>query len=88
LIQQLLDASKMKKQFSVEDINTALGLGRKSLEVQKKGRTETINRINHKFKVTSKSTTDLIERVRLKEDKRFYSYVINNENAQKINIEM
>lgn len=88
LIQQLLDASKINKQFSVEDINTALGLGRKSLEVQKKGRTETINRINHKFKVIYKSGTDLIERVRLKEDKRFYHYVINEENAQKINKEM
>ena len=88
LIQQLLDASKMKKQFSVEDINTALGLGRKSLEVQKKGRTETINRINHKFKVIYKSSTDLIERVRLKEDKRFYHYIINQENATMLNKEM
>ena len=84
LIQQLLDASKLNKQFSVEDINTALGLGRKSLEVQKKGRTETINRINHKFKVIYKSSTELIERVRLKEDKRFYNYFINKENVQKM----
>jgi hypothetical protein len=88
LIQQLLNASKLNKQFSVEDINTALGLGRKSLEVQKKGRTETINRINHKFKVLCKSSSDLIERVRLKEDKRFYHYVINNENAQKMRDKM
>ena len=88
LIQQLLDASKLNKQFSVEDINTALGLGRKSLEVQKKGRTETINRINHKFKVIYKSSTDLIERVRLKEDKRFYNYFINKENAGILNKEL
>lgn len=88
LIQQLLEACKMNKQFSVEDINAALGLGRKSLEVQKKGRTETINRINHKFKIIYNSSNDLIERVRLKEDKRFYKYVISNENAQKIREKM
>ena len=88
LIQKLMDASKSNRQFSVEDINIALGLGRKSLEIQKKGRTETINRINHKFKVIYNSSNDLIERVRLKEDKRFYNYVINNENAQKIREKM
>jgi hypothetical protein len=88
LIQQLLEACKMNKQFSVEDINAALGLGRKSLEVQKKGRTETINRINHKFKIIYKSSNDLIERVRLKEDKRFYNYIINQENALKIREKM
>ena len=64
----------------MEDINFALGLGRKSLEVQKKTRTDTINRINHKFRVLTEDSRDLILRVRSELDKRFYNYVIIKED--------
>ncbi len=84
LINKMIDASKAKKQFSVDDINIALGLGKKSLEIQKKGRTEAINRINHKFKVIYEVKEDLIERKRSEEDRRFYKYIISEEHARMV----
>ena len=82
LIGKMLIASRSKKQFSVDDINMVLGLGRKTLEIQKKGRTEAINRINHKFRVIYQVKVDLIERMRSEEDRRFYRYIISEENAR------
>ena len=82
LIVKMLIASRSKKQFSVDDINMVLGLGRKTLEIQKKGRTEAINRINHKFRLIHNVKVDLIERLRSEEDRRFYRYIISEENAR------
>ena len=82
LIGKMLIASRSKKQFSVDDINLVLGLGKKTLEIQKKGRTEAINRINHKFRVIYDVKVDLIERLRSEEDRRFYRYIISEKNAR------
>jgi hypothetical protein len=35
----------------VDALNKILGVGKKSLEIQKKSRNDIINRINHKFKI-------------------------------------
>lgn len=70
--------------FTVDEINTHLGIQRKALEVQKKIRTETINRINHKFKLLSESTNVLIERVRSVEDRRYYMYTVSDQNLEKL----
>lgn len=83
LIEKIYKKSAEGKSYSVEDINSALGLSKKSLEIQKKIRTETINRINHRFKLKFNTEEDLIERVRLEEDRRFYKYIINEENGKK-----
>jgi LPXTG-motif cell wall-anchored protein len=83
LIEKIYKKTAEGKSYSVEDINTALGLSKKSLEIQKKIRTETINRINHRFKLKYNTEEDLIERVRLEEDRRFYKYIINEENGKK-----
>ena len=84
LIKKMLTSSNKGQHFSVDDINTALGLHRKTLEIQKKIRTETINKINHKFKVKYNVGSDLIERVRSEEDRRFYKYIIKEENGKMI----
>jgi hypothetical protein len=60
-----------------------LGLTKKSLEIQKKIRTETLNRINHRFKMKFETDEDLIERIRSEEDRRFYRYIIREENGKK-----
>jgi hypothetical protein len=83
LIEKIYKRSLEGKSYSVEDINAALGLSKKSLEIQKKIRTETLNRINHRFKILFDTEEDLIERVRLEEDRRFYKYIINEENGKK-----
>jgi len=67
--------------LSVEEINTILGLSKKSLEIQKKVRTETINRINHKFRVIFEVEDNLVERVRSEEDRRFFYYTVHAMSA-------
>lgn len=84
LIQKIYAVSQLGKSYSVEDVNTALGLGRKSLEIQKKTRTDTLNRINHRFKMQFETQDDLIERVRSDEDRRYYRYFIREENMKKL----
>jgi hypothetical protein len=83
LIEKIYNRSLEGKSYSVEDINAALGLSKKSLEIQKKIRTETINRINHRFKIIFNTEDELIERIRLEEDRRFYKYIISEENGKK-----
>lgn len=84
LIKKLTNGQVEPTALSVEEINAVLGLSKKTLEIQKKIRTETINRINHKFKITFNSNDELIERVRLEEDRRYYMYTINKENKKRI----
>ena len=81
LIRQIIIKSKNGNLFTVDEMNTGLGLGRKAMEIQKKIRTESINRINHKFKVNYNQQADLIERVRSEEDRRYFHYAINDANA-------
>lgn len=83
LIEKIYNRSLEGKSYSVEDINAALGVSKKSLEIQKKIRTETINRINHRFKIMFNTEDELIERIRLEEDRRFYKYIISEENGKK-----
>ncbi|MEY3060604.1 MAG: hypothetical protein RL000_1956, partial [Bacteroidota bacterium] len=83
LIEKIYNKTLEGKSYSVEDINAALGLSKKSLEIQKKIRTETINRINHRFKIIFNTEDELIERIRLAEDRRFYKYIISEENGKK-----
>ena len=82
LIKKMANAQGELKSFSVEDINAALGLSRKTIEIQKKVRNETINRINHKFKIIFNVNDELIERIRLEEDRRYYIYSISAGNKK------
>ena len=83
LIEKIYKKSLEGKSYSVEDFNATLGLSKKSLEIQKKIRTETLNRINHRFKILFDTEDELTERIRLEEDRRFYKYIINEENGTK-----
>jgi len=78
LIELIIGLSKHGKGATVEEINRKMGLSRKSLEIQKKFRSEIINRINHKFKVNYNHEQELIQRIRSLEDRRFFIYLIPN----------
>lgn len=84
LIEQIIYKANKNERFTVTELNNTLGLNKKSLEIQKKIRTETINRINHKFKIKYNKETVLIERIRSEDDRRFYLYTISKENANLI----
>jgi hypothetical protein len=84
VIRFIHEASLSRKYASVEDINAMLGIGRKTIEVQKKIRTEAISRVNHKFKVLTGEDLLLVERIRSEEDRRYQKYMIRNENMKKL----
>jgi hypothetical protein len=84
LINAIHESTLQKRYFAVDDINIHMGIKRKTLEVQKKIRTEIISRINHKFRVHSEGENDLIERVRSEQDRRYFKYMIRTENMEQL----
>jgi hypothetical protein len=82
LIKHIIDHSRNQNYFTVAELNLHLGVKNKSIEIQKKIRTEAIIRINHKFNVNFNKDTVFIERVRSIEDRRYFNYFINEENIK------
>ena len=81
LINLLIGKAEKEQHSDVDEVNNVLGLAKKSLDVQKKLRTEHIHRINHKFKVNYNVNIDLIERHKTEEDRRFLRYGISKANS-------
>ncbi len=81
LINKLIEQSNKHSHLTVDELNSILGIKKKTIEIQKRVRTEAINRINHKFNVNFNLETTFIERTRSIEDRRYFNYVINKENA-------
>jgi hypothetical protein len=81
IISKLIEKSNNNGFFNVEEFNSYLGIKKKTIEIQKRVRTEAINRINHKFNVNFNKETVFIERIRTNEDRRYFNYMINKENA-------
>lgn len=46
----MLTKSKANITMNVDDLNRILGVGKKTVEIQKKTRREILNRINNKYK--------------------------------------
>lgn len=82
LINKLIEKSSIDSHLSVDEFNSLLGIKKKTIEIQKRVRTEAINRINHKFNVNFNLETVFIERIRSVDDRRYFNYVINTENAK------
>ena len=82
LINRLIEKSNIDSYLTVDELNSILGIKKKTIEIQKRVRTEAINRINHKFNVNYNLETAFIERTRSAEDRRYFNYVINKENAK------
>lgn len=82
LIQHIIEKSKNQQFFTVAELNLHLGVKNKSIEIQKKIRTEAIIRINHKFNVNFNMDTVFIERIRSIEDRRYFNYYINEGNIK------
>jgi hypothetical protein len=82
LISALIKNSENNSFLNVNEINEILGIKKKSLEIQKRVRSETINNINHKFNIKFNQKVTFIEREKSKDDKRFYNYIINLNNIK------
>jgi hypothetical protein len=81
LISKLIEQSNIDNHLTVDELNSILGIKKKTIEIQKRVRTEAINRINHKFNVNFNIETIFIERTRSSEDRRYFNYIINKENV-------
>jgi len=82
LINKLIERSKIDAHLTVDELNSLLGIKKKTIEIQKRVRNEAINRINHKFIINFNIETTFIERTRSAEDRRFFNYIISKENAK------
>ena len=79
-IKELLNRSEKKGYCTTDEINNILGVTQKTIEIQKKARTDFITRINYHFKQYYKTEANLIVRERSEKDKRSFLYSINKEN--------
>lgn len=82
LINKLIERSNSDSFLTVDELNACLGIKKKTIEIQKRVRTEAINRINHKFNINFNQETTFIERTRSNEDRRFFNYIINKTNSK------
>ena len=83
-LKHLSEGQSASGSYSTDELNTLLGVRKKSLEVQKKTRTDMIHRINHKYRVMFGVEEELVERVRSEEDKRYFRYRVSVKAYEKI----
>ena len=72
---------ELGKKTSVDEVNKLLGISNKSIDVQKRKRSDTISSINEKYAlITNNQEYKLINRVRTEFDKRMYEFFILEED--------
>ena len=76
LVDTIMDCTVSGKTCTVNEVNRVLGVARKSVEVQKKMRRESMIRVNRRFRELSGMDIDLIASRRSEEDRRYYEYHI------------
>lgn len=70
--------------LSAEEVNVLLGTSKKSLDVQRKVRSDIIISINHKYQEKTGHGDALITKVRSDSDKRLVNYFISPEKFELI----
>lgn len=79
-LKYLYDNSMDERMTTIEEINKKLGTTNKTVEIQKKMRSDMINGINLKLAPFSKSSRPVIHKLRSEFDKRSFEYYIHPEN--------
>ena len=67
-----------------DDVNDLLGTSRKTIEVQKKQRSDSIKGINEKYRRLSRTEENLIIQKRKDDDRRQVRYVLNRDAIEKL----
>ena len=83
-LRELINRSGKKGYCTTDEINSLLGVAQKTIEIQKKARTDFITRINQKYKDNFKKIDMLIVRERSEKDKRSFYYSIDAEKQKLI----
>jgi hypothetical protein len=81
-LKYLYDHSNDQRLTTIDEINKKLGTYNKSIEIQKKMRSDMINGINDKLAVFSKSPKPVIDKQRSDFDKRSFEYFIDSDNME------
>lgn len=76
---------KKGKRVDIESLNYLLGLSKKSIEIQKKNRSEFLNKLDHKLKDLLNSEEMIIIRVKDDSDKRIFLYQLHEGYFDQIN---
>lgn len=76
--------SKKGSIINIENLNYLLGLSKKSIEIQKKNRSEFLNKLNQKLKEVLNTEDNIIIRIKEEEDKRVFVYQLNLDYFEKI----
>jgi len=79
LVYLLLSKHEIGKTATIPEINYVLGLKDKNHGMQKKVRSEIINKVNEKYLLISKGKEMPIQNIRSESDKRFFEYLVNPE---------
>ena len=78
VISVIVENSLKGNYTSIEEVNKALGVSKKNIEIQKKQRSDIITSINKKYSYIKRSQQELIEKKRTEFDKRSFEYYIDN----------
>ena len=84
LIKLLLDRGRKGLTATIDEINYVLGTKDKNTGMQKKVRSDVINSINEKYNYLKDESIFLIQSVRSETDKRYFEYLIQQEEASSI----
>ena len=71
---------------TIPEINYVLGLKDKNQGMQKKVRSDIINRINEKYSFLSQEKVSLVQNIRSETDKRFFEYHLNPEHLERLRV--
>jgi len=84
----LLDLLITKQQkgltVTIPEINYVLGLKDKNQGMQKKVRSDVINRVNEKYSFLIQEKVSLIQNIRSETDKRFFEYYLNPDHLERL----
>lgn len=84
LINMLFVKTQVNLTATITEINYTLGLKDKNIGMQKKIRSDVLNRINDKYKIVSNSDEVLIKSIRSSSDKRYFEYMIDKKTIESI----
>jgi hypothetical protein len=74
--------------IDINNLNYLLGLSKKSIEIQKKNRSEFLNKLNQKLKEVLNTEENIIIRIKDEEDKRVFIYKLDETYFEKIEEEI
>lgn len=84
VIRLLLKKSTQGNTASIEELNKILGVTKKTIDIQKKQRSEIIASINKKYRYSNRTDDELVKKKRATDDGRSFEYFIDYDASQEL----